>query len=268
MLYRYGLKLGVDLSLAGNFRYAAKYLIKPVNYWRNLEYKLVFEEGDFKSTDNVLDIGSPKLLSLYLAEKVGAEVVSTDIEDYFVKEYDAITNLRRIPQSRFQSRVADGRALAFDDGAFNKIYSISVVEHIPDEGDSECMKEMGRVVSSGGRCVVTVPFAPTSRDEYRKADFYWSESSKADSNGMVFFQRRYSEDDLYSRLIEPSGLKLKKLAYFGDRVDIGEHREISDYLPNITGPIQPLLSTIFHCKPRESWQDLKKPLGALLVLEK
>src|SRR3712207_8939918 len=53
---------------------------------------------------------------------------------------------------------------------FTKVYSISVLEHIPDDGDTRCAAEIGRVLAPGGTAVLTVPFAPTSRDEYTKPD--------------------------------------------------------------------------------------------------
>lgn len=268
MLYRYGLRLGIELLLTGRYKQCLRYLVIPVNYWRNLEYHLVFREGDFRSGERVLDIGSPKLLSLYLAESVGAQVFSTDIEDYFVKEYTIIRQMRKISPDRFCIRVEDGRHLSFADSSFDKVYSLSVIEHIPDEGDTRCMKEIGRVLSRGGRCVITVPFAPTSRVEFRRRDFYWADSTGTAGNGPVFYQRRYSEEDLHTRLIEPSGLRLRTLRYFGERFDIGRHRELSDFMPRPTGPIQPLLSRLLHTQPAASWRELKKPLGALVVLEK
>ena len=268
MLYGYGLKLGLELMLNGRLRECVRYLVIPVNYWRNLEYELVLREGDFQSGEKVLDIGSPKLLSVYLAERVGAQVSSTDINDYFIREYTIIREMRAISPDRLTLSVEDGRQLSYGDSSFQKVYSVSVVEHIPDEGDIQCMKEMGRVLTRGGRCVITIPFSPTSRVEFRGKDFYWADSSSAAGNGKVFYQRRYDEEALYSRLIEPSGLRLEKLSYFGERFDIGPENELSDFMPRFTGPIQPLLSRILHTRTADSWQELRKPLGALVVLRK
>lgn len=268
MLYNYGIKLGIKLLLRGKLKQSLRYLIKPVDYWRNLEYQLVYDEADFQSSDRILDIGSPKLLSLYLAKKVGAEVFSTDIEDYFVQEFSFLRQVENISPEKFNIKVEDGRNLSFDDDYFNKIYSISVIEHIPDDGDIECLKEIRRVLSKGGRCVITVPFSPTARIDYKKDDFYWARSSSTLEDGEVFFQRRYSEEDLFYRLINPSGLILKKLKYIGENVMINSKRELCDILVPATGPIHPLMSKLFHSKPVDSWKNLKKPLCALIVLEK
>lgn len=268
MLYKYGIKLGLKLLLRGKLKQSARYLIKPVDYWRNLEFQLVYREADFKSSDTILDIGSPKLLSLYLADKLGAEVFSTDIDDYFVKEYTYLRDIENISPGKFHIKIEDGRNLSFNDNFFTKIYSISVIEHIPESGDSKCLKEIRRVLAKGGICVITVPFSPISKVEHRDSDFYWANSSTMLKNGKIFFMRRYSEEDLYKRLIDPSKLILKKISYIGENILVDSRREISDFLPRISGPIQPLLSKLFHSKSTSSWKNLKKPLCALIVLEK
>jgi SAM-dependent methyltransferase len=267
-LHGYGVRLGWQLLLRRRWTRGLRYLIVPVNFWRRLEYEIVVEEGDFRSSDRVLDVGSPKLLSLYLAEKVGARVTATDIESYFVDEYALLRSLRQVPPQRLELGVEDGRGLSFADSSFDKVYSISVVEHVPEDGDSQCVREMARVLAPGGRCLLTVPFWPQSRTDYRDSDFYWSGSSVGGPGGRVFFQRRYSEEDLHARLIEASGLKLRKLAFVGEKVMAGSSREFCDYLPPVTGPIQPALSRLLLTEAVDDWRRLNKPLCALLVFEK
>lgn len=140
-LYAYGISLGLSLLLRAQIGAALPYLIRPVNYWRTVEYQFITREAGFCRQDRILDIGSPKLLSLYLAEKVGTEVFATDIEDYFVPRLRQIRQIRRIPPERLHLDVEDGRRLSYSDNTFTKVYSISVLEHIPDDGDSECLRE-------------------------------------------------------------------------------------------------------------------------------
>ena len=150
------------------------------------------------------------------------------------------------------------------------MFSLSVLEHIPDDGDSACVTEIARVLVPGGECYLTVPFWPQSRSDYVDDDaVYWTKHSVAAGDGKVFYQRRYSEDDLFERLIRPSGLTLKELEV---RRREGDGRaptsSSSDRLPLVSGPIQPLLSMLFHTEPVDSWRSLEKPLCALIVLEK
>jgi ubiquinone/menaquinone biosynthesis C-methylase UbiE len=267
LIQRFGHRLGARLALRGAFRRSLRYLIVPVNYWRHLEYRLACEALAIVPGDLVLDVGSPKLLAAYLAEKAGATVWATDIDGYFLPEYESVRQVLGIPSDRLRLAAMDGRRLGFDDGMFSKAYAISVLEHIPDSGDSECLAEMARVLTPGGICVVTVPFWPTTRIDHRD-DFYWSHASKQDAGGRLFYQRRYSEADLYERLVAPSGLSLEKLAYVGERVLAGSDREVGDFLHPLLGPIQPALSRLLHTRPTPNWRELKKPLCALLVLRK
>lgn len=268
MLYKYGFKLGMKLLLNGRWKEPARYLVVPVNYWRTLEYGLVARAGRFRPEDRVLDIGSPKLFSLYLADTIGAEVHSTDIEDYFIPEYQMLRRIQKISADRFHPVVEDGRSLSFRDESFTKVYSISVLEHIPGDGDSRCVAEIGRVLAPGGMAMLTVPFSPISREEYKAPRFYWHRSSATGGNGKVFYQRRYSEADLQRRLIEPSGLTLSRLQFVGERVLVDSDRELCEFLPKLTGPVQPLVSKLAHTEPADSWRSLKKPLCAFIMLEK
>ena len=51
-------------------REVAKNLIVPTNYWRSLEFRLACEELHASANDRSLDVGSPKRLSLYLADRI------------------------------------------------------------------------------------------------------------------------------------------------------------------------------------------------------
>ena len=271
MLFMYGMRLGLrGLLHARVSRAVLKNLLIPVNYWRNLEFKIVLDALNPSAEDRILDIGSPKLLPLYIADRFQSEIYTTDIVDYFKNDYDFFRRISGIPESRFHTSVADGRSLPFPDNHFSKVFSISVIEHIPGDGDMECMTQIGRILENGGTAVITVPFATNSRLEYKSAsEFYWASKSEDTTNkGRIFYQRRYSEEDLFTRLIRPSGLELQRLQYLGERVWLSDEKEVSDYLPAFLGPLHPALSAIFHSKPADSWQELRKACGALIVLKK
>lgn len=265
-LYLYSLQLGLKLLQHGRLKQALRHLARPVNYWRSVEYRLVWEAAGFDRDQYVLDIGSPKLLSLYLADRVGAHVVATDIHDYFIHDYHHLRTLQHVPALRLELRTADGRCLNFPDNTFDVVYAISVVEHIPESGDRDCLSEIRRVLRPGGRAVLTIPFAREARDEYY-GKMYWAGASVT-VNGQTFFQRRYSAETIKTRLIEPSGLKLRHLRFVGERRSRPGGGEIGVNLPLITGPFQLLMSRWFHVGPVEDWAALANPLCALLVLEK
>ena len=268
-LYGLSVQAGLRLIAARRWKRGLRYLVEPVPYWRSLEFRLVWEYGDFRAGQRVLDVGSPKPFSLYLAHTVGAVVDSTDIEDYFVDEFTLLRRASGVSAERMPIRVEDGRRLSYADGQFDRVYSVSVIEHIPDGGDSECARELGRVVAPGGACLITVPFWPTSKNVYRKPNFYWSGVSGPEHDGMVFFQRRYSADDLWKRIIEPSGLVADKVLFVGERVLTRSETEASLVMPRVgLGPVHPFLSRALHTRSTDDWRSLKKPLCAFLKLTK
>jgi SAM-dependent methyltransferase len=267
-LYAYGLRLGTHCLKDRRWKRGLKFLVQPIPYWRSLEYRLVWKHADFNRDDRILDIGSPKLLSIYLAERVGAEVFSTDIDPYFIDDYQSLRRMRKIPPDRLRIEVQDGRALTYPDNSFSKVYAISVIEHIPDGGDAECLEEIGRVLRPGGTCLITVPFWPTSKDVYRPPNFYWTGASTTREDGQVFFQRRYSLRDLNERLIRPSGLAVTSLQFVGEHLMIHSKREVSEMLTPFTAPLDPLVSRVVHTKAVDSPELLEKPLCAFLALTK
>jgi SAM-dependent methyltransferase len=268
-LYGLNLRAGYHLLAARRWMRGLRYLAEPISYWRSLEFRLVWEHGNFRAGERVLDVGSPKPFSLYLARSVGAVVDSTDIEDYFMDEFSLLRDATGVPAEQMPIRVEDGRRLSYADCQFDKIYSVSVLEHIPDDGDSQCARELGRVLAPGGSCLITVPFWPTSRDVYRKPNFYWSGVSGPEQEGLVFFQRRYSADDLQKRLIGPSGLVAEKVLYVGERVMTRSQDELGSKMPRVgLGPVHPLISRAFHTRATDDWTALKKPLCAFLKLTK
>lgn len=268
-LYGLNLRAGYHLLAARRWMRGLRYLAEPVSYWRSLEFRMVWEHGNFRAGERVLDVGSPKPFSLYLARSVGAVVDSTDIEDYFMDEFALLRDATGVPAEQMPIRVEDGRRLSYADCQFDKVYSVSVIEHIPDDGDIQCARELGRVLAPGGSCLITVPFWPTSKNVYRKPNFYWSGVSGPEQAGVVFFQRRYSADDLQKRLIEPSGLVAEKVLYVGERVMTRSQDELASIMPRVgLGPFHPLISRAFHTRATDDWTALKKPLCAFLKLTK
>lgn len=271
--YAYALKVGAKELAHGDVKHSIRHLLIPVPYWRLVEFQLVRDAGNFQRADRILDIGSPKLLAIYLAKTLGADVYATDIDDYFIQEYSKLGSLEQLPPDRFHVEVEDGCHLTYENDFFTKVFAISVLEHIPDKGDSDCAREIGRVLAPGGLCMITVPFSPTSQNVYKKANqIYWAKPEDESADQATFFQRRYSESDLYDRLIGPSGLRLKAVRFVGERILQHSKKELFEYIPFYgtvaIGLAHPVLSRLFHTPPAATWQELGKPLCALVVLEK
>jgi hypothetical protein len=88
-----------------------------------------------------------------------------------------------------------------------------VLEHIPDDGDSTAMREIARVLKPGGLVALTVPFAATGYcEEFVDGPVY----ERNELEKPTFYQRRHDLDSLRKRLIEPSGLELVQMTFFGE----------------------------------------------------
>jgi SAM-dependent methyltransferase len=210
--------VGVGLkSLFGRHRReAAARVLNPLSYPRLMEYQLVLDQLGPLDGCQVLDIGSPKLATLVVARNARCELRSTDIRDYFIPS--TADFLARAGQGHRLGRdlhleTQDARGLTYPDASFDRIFSISVLEHIPDDGDTQAIREIARVLRPGGVVALTVPFAARGyRDEFVRGDVY-----ERKANGKpTFYQRQYDVASLHARLIRPSGLRLRETTFFGE----------------------------------------------------
>jgi SAM-dependent methyltransferase len=193
-LYRTSIGLGVrGLSRPGLRRQAAARIVVPLDPSRYLELPWALEALDARPGQRVLDLASPKLLAVELARR-GVEVTSVDELEREVEIWRRLT--AREPRLRFE--VADGLALPYEEGSFRHAYSLSVLEHIAEDGDAQALRELARVVRPGGRVAITMPFAQSYREEWRDRPAF---VDHGDVGGRYFFQRWYDEERV-DRLVE------------------------------------------------------------------
>ncbi len=216
-LFRFGIGVGLR-TLPVAPRHGLKRLILPMEYVRYAEGLYVLDHLEVSQDHLVLDVGSPKLPSLFLAARVGARVHATDLVDYFFGAYgvyaDCVLSAHR---DQYVMRTEDARALTYPDGTFDRVFSISTIEHIPGNGDGLAMREIARVLKPGGICCLTVPWSDRGYlEEFKRAgdpDAYWVASSAE----RVFYQRAYDRPTLEARLLGPSGLEVLDVSFWGER---------------------------------------------------
>jgi SAM-dependent methyltransferase len=244
----------------------AKRLILPVSYWRTAEFAFVARHLRLPAGSAVVDLGSPKDLALILARRNGCGVMALDILERAInlsRRYAAAMGMDGPHSGGVESRVADGRELPFPDAAFDAGFSVSVLEHIPEDGDSRAIRELARVLRPGAPLAITTPFAPSARDTFVRRDVYERHSEEGRS---VFFERHYDHETLGARLLVPSGLTVERLEIWG------EPRQRAERLLGRVGrarallsPVEPALS--LACLDRVP-DDSPRAMAAFVLLRK
>jgi SAM-dependent methyltransferase len=193
-----------------------KRLALPVSYWRSVEFAYVWRQLETPPGARILDLGSPKDLASMLARRRGHEVVATDILPEAIelsRRYARGQGLDGDGPGRVRSEVQDGRALTYADGSFDAAYSVSVLEHIPDRGDTAAIRELIRVVRPGGLVVVTVPYDVRYRETFVEGPVY---ERRPVGSERVFFERHYDRGTLAERLLGSEAAEVVDLRLWGE----------------------------------------------------
>jgi SAM-dependent methyltransferase len=191
--------LGLRSFARGRFtREAVIRVLAPLEDTRLFELPATVTALDVAHGERVLDLASPKLAAVWLARH-GAEVTSVDLLETEIARWRELAGHIR----GLDFGVADARQLPFADQTFDHAYSISVIEHIGDDGDFEALAELARVVKPGGRVVLTVPFDTDYREDWRERPLYGRDN--AQDGGKWFFSRTY-DDSRLGRLISSTPL--------------------------------------------------------------
>ena len=200
-----GLRLGIKKTLGKITQPINSYSRFPEYYWFDAaicSHLLTFPAGQ---PAKVLDVGSPKMLGLYLGRKFGIEITLTDINALNVDEYQIIwRGLERKAKGKALFSLQDARSLQFSDAEFDVVYSMSVVEHIEGEaGDAQAIREMLRVLKPGGLLVLSVPFG--SRYIEQKRIGFAGAVQKTEDQKAYFFQRIYDQPVFEKRILKTAG---------------------------------------------------------------
>lgn len=169
-------------------------LMVPLEPWRFYELARVAREpfgGD------CLDVSSPKLLPSLLQAEGQGRWVAIDLLPGEVARWRAL-------DPDLDLRVEDARALSFPDASFDAVACVSVIEHIPGDGDAVAMAEMWRVLRPGGVLHLTTNVGSRAGEVRTARAVYDTEVAPEpadDGSGGVFFERRYSAETLESRLL-------------------------------------------------------------------
>jgi len=193
----------------------------------------------------ILDIGSPKCFGLYLANKLEVEVEVTDISRLNLDEYFVMSkSLEAKAKGHVHFSTQDARCLGYEDASFDIVYSMSVIEHIEGEqGDSQSIGEMVRVLKPGGLLLLSVPFGKKYVEQMRRGLVQCVEKTKDQS--LYFFQRIYDRTALENRILSAlGGLEVRsQWTVWRERdLPVRALKRLGENVQGLLGFLNPLLS--------------------------
>jgi 2-polyprenyl-3-methyl-5-hydroxy-6-metoxy-1,4-benzoquinol methylase len=116
------------------------------------ELRLAFLLDEVSPGDRVLDVGFGNGTFTAELARAGARVVGVEVAQAALERAHAAH-----PELDFRLVSLDG-PLALDDGAFDVVWASEVIEHVADT--ARWLSELRRVMSPGGRLLVTTPNHP------------------------------------------------------------------------------------------------------------
>ncbi len=208
----FGRSLGWKLLRKGHLS-GISYLLTPVNIVRYFEFPYALSCLPPHAT-RCLDIGSPRLFSLYVGTHQPTRcvtMINPDSIDAAATQLAISTlGLRNVSASAAGLVTATSTPRQFD-----CIWAISVIEHIHGTfDDMAAIRHMYDALASGGRLILSVPVDRQYREDYRADDPYGIHSPEAD--GQFFFQRVYDLRSIMHRLLEPINAHSAQLSWFGE----------------------------------------------------
>jgi len=159
------------------------YCSQMQDHWLKLwEYSGAIIESRLDKRMTVLDAGGAgSVLSYYMALE-GCVVHTVDLLPQKVE------NTKKVAEAlglQMYSSIQDITNLDYADGYFDSVYGICVIEHILESNQPIAMKELGRVLRPGGVLAITFDYGKDAAEYPILA-----------------------ADEVYSRLVLPSGLEI------------------------------------------------------------
>lgn len=216
----YGLYVGKTALLSGKVKIAFKRLILPVNYWRVTIFWLVvnnimkFIDPEDPSV-RILDIGSPKLISLMLGRYISGTIHATDLCDKAIFEEWQQYWKSTSSKGNVVFEYADARNLQYPNKLFDAVISLSVIHMISpaDSGDITAIKEIQSKIRPGGYFIMEVPH----REQYKVNYVQRNNFEEQYTGESLFSERQYDDKEIDSRIVYNIQGKLLDKIYLYER---------------------------------------------------
>jgi ubiquinone/menaquinone biosynthesis C-methylase UbiE len=157
---------------------------------------------DPKKGDSVLEVGCGNGEYTTIMAELGCRVLAMDISR------DEVRNSRERVKSRGLSAcfvVCDAQRLPLKSGAFGKLFSAEVLEHIPD--DKKAVSEISRVMSRSAKGVIDIPMEdPILRDPINAVRRWMGKTTLKRFGGRAWGHYRHYRPRDARAMLEGSGL--------------------------------------------------------------
>lgn len=139
----------------------------PLHWSRQIEWPWVIREGEFTSDNRVLDLGSGWSVLKYALARRCRNVWAVDNDLPSVEKAKETT--KALGVQNIIHMAGDARKLPFENGQFDRVVCVSVLEHIPTDR-IKALQECVRVLKSGGVAMLTMDVVvrgkPAEKDNF------------------------------------------------------------------------------------------------------
>lgn len=257
-------------------RYDPNFLHHTLAYHKCREIILTTQCLPAQSNAKVLDIGTGhNPLVLYWA-MLGYPVTALDGSLY---GYAHLSNVMRTMMNdghdiQFEYLAGDACRMPIRDDVYDYVTAICAIEHIPDDGDIVCMKEICRVLKPGGKAVVTVETSGHYAENWMIVPYergYQSGKESADQPDKKWqevFCRNYRLHEMEERLGNSAQWDIVDIGFYDDfNLPIRSWMDPLKHtvLPKLLQPFVPLLSVLFYRKRSFSPQLTSSSIGYIIL---
>lgn len=211
--------------------------------------------GKFRKGQRIIEVGGAySTLPEYLAEKykleawIGDDFGIKDKEKVWSRWGDPRENIKKNPNTRYVFKQFGEFAKEYPDGYFDRIFSVSTLEHIDPKKNVDVFKDMNRCVKKGGMQLHAIDVAAGSFSECLR-------SSMFDKIPFIGDRSLLSEAKMWGQVLMESGVKLATKLPSSlellDRSTLIESPEVTyRYIPpnNTVKPYRPTASLLLVIK--------------------
>jgi ubiquinone/menaquinone biosynthesis C-methylase UbiE len=183
--------------------------------WRLIEYPKMTEYLELQPGARVLDIGSGTSSYPLMLTREGVDVVVVELDVDRVRWQQEQVCSGKTGRGRLHAIVGDAAHLPLRDRVFDRVTSISAIEHMHD--DHAVGSEISRVLTPGGIAAISVPYTRDERPSFFAGlkNFQRVRRNEFVQEGKGTLVRFYTDADVEERFGQGVGCRITKRSFFG-----------------------------------------------------